>query len=207
MGRIPEPTYERITEGQLHGILIDGVSGMQSAMQARWYLLRGYQVYDAHSKTPIILKAERYNHHLQQSLEYNLYRITYPGDYKLRTREPALRTNPFSLGRWKDVYQDQINKVDYVAGQNRQAGDKVTTRKWPLHNGAKETDISRPIPIEKADIESLEPAELACRDYLANCKHSPCHEMLKSLTSASACCDTRSEDSERTEGQGRRDDE
>lgn len=171
MRSIPEPTYEQVTEEQLHGILVDGVSGKQPAMQARWYLLRGYQVYDARSKVPIILKAERYSPHLQQSLEYNLYRVTYPKDYKLRTREPDLRSNPFSLGRWKDVYQDQINKVDYVAGQNRQAGDKVTTRKWPLHVGAKTTDITKPLRIETAPVEKLEPVELACRDYLANCKN------------------------------------
>lgn len=168
MGRIPEPTYEQVTEAQLHGILIDGISGKQPAMQARWYLLRGYQVYDCQSKTPIILKAEGWNEQRQQTTAYSLYRVTYPKNYKPRTREPNLRTNPFSLGRWKDVYQDQIGKVDYVAGQNRQAGDKIITRKWPLHASANETDASKPLRIETAPVESLEPAELACRDYLAN---------------------------------------
>lgn len=176
--RIREPAYEPVVEAHLRGILIDGVSGKQPAMQARWYLLRGYQVYDADSKIPIVLKAGTYDKKRQQTLDYNLYRVTYPKDYKPRTQEPNLRTHPFSLGRWKDVYQDQIGKVDYVTGQHRAAGDKITMRKWPLHANAHETDITKPLRIETASVESLESAELACRDYLANREHLTHHEML-----------------------------
>ena len=102
-----------------------------------------------------------------------LYTVTYPKGYKPRTREPGYDAEPHDIGRWKDVYRKQIRTVCGAMERLKKNGQKVTPRKWKQHTSPVHTNRYQPLQIELADPEELEPAQLACRDYLANreCTH------------------------------------
>jgi hypothetical protein len=164
-----EPHEQFVDDTTLGAIFVSGEAGTQCGLQARWYLLRGYQVYNASTKKPLILRAVGWG----ADTKYNTYEVTYLAGYKPRTQEKPHSSTPFSLGNWKDVYTRQIKAIDHLIGELMRFGKQVTVRKWRWELNAIQVDKTQALQLEqKSELETLESAELTSREYLKNRKQS-----------------------------------
>jgi hypothetical protein len=183
---ISEPLYSPATN--IRAIAVHGVRGQHPADQAVWYLEHGYHVYDADSRLPLEYRAR------SSTGQKELVTVTHPLGHNVRTRLPQPEPHPFDLGQWPNVYSSQIREVDRVGHQwkdvtqSDRGAPQINIRRWPVSVNPNVTNRNRSLSIETANQETMEPAEVHCRDYLANCMSECACNDFEVLIVCSACC-------------------
>lgn len=161
MAKIDHPSYRETNELELGSIRVSGVQGLQPASRAKWYLLRGYNVYHATTGESVIVQMIGEG----QEAKYVLYAVA-----DLGASEGGRHESDHDLG----AYGKQFREVDDAVAQLQRYDPAIQRRGDSMMEDVLQPGLAL-LMIDATDSAELEMAQSALEEFSMSCRYRPYH--------------------------------